>query len=231
MIEKKFNPEAKQFSIVLVGDFNPAMFSPQWFGKNNIMPAEEVGFALSEQNSPIISSAITVFQTNQLNIKIDTKRFQVSATKEPLVTIKDFILKTFEGLSNYTIKAYGYNYSAHYQIENFHEFHRIGDLLAPKIYWEKLLGDDIAGDEREGGLATIQMQKQKKQKNGNISIILQSSTMFKPGFYMACNDHNVLSEDEANAENLLEKINIEFEESFNFMKDLQISVLNEVYNG
>lgn len=231
MANKEFNPELKQYSIVLIGDFNPAMFSPQWFGKNNIIPVEDVEFALSEKSSPIISSAITIFRTNQLSIKIDTKRFQVVATKEPLIVLKDFILKTFENLSNYTISAYGFNYAAHYSVDNNQEFHKIGDLLAPKSYWKKLLGEDVSGDERLGGLATIQLQEPKKNADGVVSIILQASGLVQPGFYMSCNDHNNLKDDDATAEVLLERINKEFENSFDFMRDLQLSVLNEVSNG
>ena len=231
MVNKEYNPELKQFSIVLVGDFNPAMFSPQWFGKNNILPAEDVEFALSEKSTPIVSSAITIFRTNQLSIKIDTRRFQVVALKEPLIVLKDFITKTFENLSNYTITAYGFNYAAHYSVENYQEFHRIGDRLAPKQYWKNLLGADIAGDNRNGGLATIQMQEKKKDTEGQISIILQSSSLKKPGFYMSCNDHNNLTEDNATAEVLLERINNEFDRSFKLMSELQLSVLNEVTNG
>ena len=47
---------------------------------------------------------------------------------------------------------------------------------------------------------------------------------------MSCNDHNELDEDNATAEALLERINKEFDNSFNLMKDLQLSVLNEVNN-
>ena len=48
---------------------------------------------------------------------------------------------------------------------------------------------------------------------------------------MSCNDHNNLKDDDATAEVLLERIDKEFENSFDFMKDLQLSVLNEVSNG
>ena len=155
-------PEMKQCSIVLIGDFNPAMFSPEWFGKNGVIAPEDVDFALNPKSNPISSSAITIFQTRQLNIKIDAKRFQVISNNESFVIMRDFIINTFENLSNYTILAFGLNYSAHYKIESMQVYHRIGDLLAPKKYWKSLLGDDVDGDNRKGGLATIQMQELKK---------------------------------------------------------------------
>lgn len=48
---------------------------------------------------------------------------------------------------------------------------------------------------------------------------------------MSCNDHNNLTEDNATAEVLLERINEEFDSSFKLMSELQLSVLKEVTNG
>ena len=113
-------PERKQYSIVLVGAFNPLMFQPEWFGKNDIISAEEVAFTKNRDNSSptIIMPELTNFRTSQLNVSIDTSRFQIVAEKEPLITIKDFVKKTFERLGGLTITSFGYNYSAHYKFNS-----------------------------------------------------------------------------------------------------------------
>lgn len=226
MEKDNFKPEMKQYSVVLLGEFNPAMFSPEWFGKNKIIAPEDVEFAKRAGSNSIVSPAITIFSTQQLNVKIDNVRFQIATNKEPITVLKDFIKKTFDDLANFTIKAYGLNYSAHYKVDSYSDYHRVGDLLAPKKYWKFLLNEDMSGDDRHGGLASIHMVEEKD--GGATSISLQPSNTFKPGFFISCNDHNNLPEEDATADRLLECINNEFETTFEKMKDMQLNLLNGV---
>lgn len=223
------NPEKEQYSIVLVGDFNPMMFQPEWFSRNLIISPEEVDFAKSQTAlSPlIVSPQLTAFKTSQFSIKIEQKRLQVVCEKEPFIVIKDFVLKAFEKLGGFTISAYGFNYSAHYAIDTLETFQKIGDNLAPKKYWESLLGDEVTGTERKSGLAAIQMQKTKEEKRGQISLILQPSILIKTGVFMSCNDHTNVDIEDSNAEQVSEQINENFDKSVAFMRKIQIDVLNE----
>lgn len=40
--------ERQQYSIVLIGEFNPAMFQPEWFSRNNIIAPEEIDVIRNE---------------------------------------------------------------------------------------------------------------------------------------------------------------------------------------
>ena len=217
------NPQKKQYSIVLIGEFNPAMFQPEWFLRNNIISKEDADFARSTTGSTplVVTPQITLFGTPQLKIKVEMKRFEIIADKEPYISAKDFIYNTFSALPGYTISAYGFNYSAHYGVENNEIYQRIGDNLAPKQYWESLLGDDMTGLERKGGLATIQMQKEKNDNKGRLTVILQPSAIIKPGVFITSNDHTTVSSDDMMAETVLDEINRRFEKSFEEMKVIQ----------
>ena len=46
----KFEPERKQFSIVLIGNFNAALFEPEWFFRNGIISQEDVDLARDENS-------------------------------------------------------------------------------------------------------------------------------------------------------------------------------------
>ena len=225
-----YNPERKQYSIVLIGEFNPGMFHPEWFCRNDILSREDVAFACADTNKyPLINTQqITMFKTTQLTVKIETNRFQVVAEKEPLVSLKDFVVKCFDKLGSYVIKAYGFNYSAHYKIDSESKYQEIGDKLAPKEYWADLLGNDISGDDRKGGLCEIQMSEQKADEKGSISMLLQPSAQVKPGVFISCNDHNEVADDDNFAEVVIEKINDRFDSSFESMKILQVSLLTKV---
>lgn len=48
-------PERQQYSLILVGDFNPAMFHPEWFKRNDIISPEEIDF---EHDSSLKNSII-----------------------------------------------------------------------------------------------------------------------------------------------------------------------------
>lgn len=224
-----FNPENKQCSIVLIGDFNPAMFHPEWFRKNNVLSDEEVDYATSQSNDSklIVTSHLTSFKTSQFIIKVEQKRFEVIGYKEPYMMVSDFISKTFETLTGFVIKAYGCNFSAHYHIDTLSNYQRIGDNLAPKKYWKNLLGKEITGDDRKSGLTTIQMQKIKENSDGHISMLLQPSVMIKQGVFITCNDHTNVSEDDYDTDQIVREISNSFNDSLTNMIELQKELLIE----
>lgn len=224
-----YNPENKQCSIVLIGEFNPAMFHPEWFRRNNVLSAEEVDYATSQSNDSnlIVTSHLTSFKTSQFIIKIEQKRFEIVGYKEPYMMVSDFISKTFENLSGLDIRAYGYNFSAHYHIDTVSDYQRIGDNLAPKKYWKSLLGEEITGDDRKSGLITIQMQKIKENNDGHISILLQPSMMIKQGVFITCNDHTNVHEDDYDTDRIIRDIENNFDNALVNMIKLQRELLIE----
>lgn len=223
-------PERQQYSLILVGDFNPAMFHPEWFKRNDIISPEEIDFEHDStlKNSIIVTPQLTIFKTSQLNIKIDQNRFEVVADKEPFISVIDFIIKTFENLGSFIIKAFGFNYSAHYKVEDVATLHRIGDKLAPKEHWATLLGDEVAGDDRKSGLTAIQMQKSKTDGTGQYTVILQPSNFVKPGIFMSCNDHTNMSKENNLADNVMENISNMYNKSLEFMQKVQIDLIDKV---
>jgi len=222
-------PERKQYSIVLIGTFNPLLFQPEWFGKNEVISMDDLEFARNKDNilPTIITPQLTLFRTSQLSIRIDENRFQVVAEKEPLITIKDFVKKTFEKLGGLKIIAYGFNYNAHYQFNSISEIHAFADKLTPKQYWSSFLGKDVSGDDRKSGLSSLQMFKAKENGEGQILIALQRSAPVKNGIYLNCNDHTNINEDDSAAEIVMEKIEDSFEESFRYMAKIQEDLIME----
>ena len=224
------SPERQQYSLILLREFNPAMFQPEWFKKNNIISTEDVDFARSDalKDSIIVTPQLTIFKTSQLNIRVEQNRFVVVADKEPFISVIDFVTKTFENLGSFIIKAFGFNYSAHYKVDDVATLHRIGDKLAPKNCWATLLGDDVTGDDRKGGLMAIQMQKVKSNGMGQYTVILQPSNFVRPGIFLSCNDHTDLNEENNLAEDVIENILNVYDSSLEFMKKVQIDLMDEV---
>lgn len=220
-------PERKQYSVVILGNFNPEMFQPQWFYRQGIISQEDADFAIDQNSSSplIVTPQLTLFRTSQMTVQITTKRFEVKAEKEPLITLIDFISKTFENLGSYSIPAFGFNYIANYKMKSVEEYHKIGDKLAPKGFWEDLLEEEITGNDRKSGLMSLQMKKQKKDSDDYILFTLQGSPFIENAFMLSCNDHNILSNENQSADDVMELINKRYEEAFDNMSDLQIKLL------
>jgi len=225
----KLTPERKQYSVALIGTFNPLMFQPEWFGRNNVISPEEIEFARNQSNvlPTIVTPQLTIFRTSQLSIRVEENSFQVVAEKEPLISVKDFVKKTFEKLGGLTIRAFGYNYSAHYEFESIAARNIFADKLTPKQYWNILLGKDVSGDDRKGGLAALQMYKYKEDNKGQISVVLQPSAHIKTGIFITCNDHTNIHEDDSAAEIVMEIIDKSFDESFLYMEKIQNDLIAE----
>ena len=228
---KDFNPEKKDCSIVLIGKFNPEMFTPDWFLKHQIIREEDAVFANNQKdnypNYPfIISNQLTMFMTNNISLRVEPNRFTVSANREPFLEIKDFVVNTFNKLGALEITAFGINYSAHYHIDSPHEYQLIGDRLAPKNYWKELLGDEVSGDDRHSGLTSIRVAK--STENNSLTIELQPSIHVKYGVYIRANDHHVVEKDDNDAETVATEIESIFENRIEKMKFLQENLLDEV---
>lgn len=223
-MQSEFKPERKHCSIVMRGSFNPAMFQPEWFCRNGILSVEEVDYARSQENSPIIiTPQVSMFRTSQLEVKIEMDRFEVISDKEPHLIIKDFITKTLDNIGNYQITAYGINFAAHFHIEDKHVYQLIWDRLAPKKYWEKLLGDEVSGDERKSGLLTLDMKKERE--TGYTPVRFQPSFQIQPGVFISCNEHFNIDDEDSSAIYVMNKIDDEFDSVIKKMGDYQIDLL------
>ena len=222
-------PERKQYSIVLVGAFNPLMFQPEWFGRNGVIPLEELEIARNSDNvlQTIITPQLTQFRISQLSITVEQNRFQIIAEKEPLLTIKDFAVKTFENLGGLPINAYGFNYSAHYQFNSASDIHTFADKLTPKQYWSSFLGKNVTGDDRKGGLSSLQMYQVKENNKGQTSIVLQKSIYFTHGIFLNSNDHTNIDPDDSAAEIVMGEIEKDFDISFANMANIQEDLITE----
>lgn len=221
----EYKPENKVVTLVLLGNFNPMMFHPQWFGQNQIISQSEVdAIVMDTNNTFIMAPNITIFNTPQLQIQVQDTKFAVVGLKESFTLVKDVVKKTFERLGAIPIVAMGINASAHFKMPDHKTFQRFGDMLTPKEgIWESLLGDNISGDNRTGGLVSLQMRNYKDGKEGMFNVFVERSVRFELGIFISCNDHYQF-EQGTDAETAMLKLEENFdaslEKSFNIQKSL-----------
>lgn len=225
--------ELKGSSVVVIGHFNPAMFHPYWFEKNNVITKDEAELAVGRKDSfqMILTGPLTLFRTEEIFVRVEENKMQIEAVNNVLTLLKDFVCKTFQALFSYEIKAFGYNFMAHYRVESKELYQTIGDKLAPKKYWSKLLGDDVEGVDRKGGLRQMRMTEQKSDDSGQIIINFEPSIRVKPlGVYIACNDHYNLKENMQDGQSLAQIVSETFDERMSYLEELQQDLLKKLIN-
>jgi len=111
-------------SIVLRGKFNPAIFSPAWFEKNDLL-----GQKAEDAEVRIIHPDVTSFKTDRMTLNSDRNRFSVEAAEEPWIGINDFTLRLFGDLLPHTpIEMLGINRTVECD-STFEKMEKIGDII------------------------------------------------------------------------------------------------------
>ena len=129
-------PEQVVYSIVIIGNFNPAIFHPSWFSANNLLPKEE-----TEQATDLaISNELAMFNASEIQVQIEPVRFGVTtkdANKSPV--LRDLAMGCFLLLEHTPLKAIGLNMEFQFDLESIEKRTAIGERLAPKNHWTSVL--------------------------------------------------------------------------------------------
>ena len=186
-----FQPEISACSIVLIGQFNPAIFHPAWLHSNSI---EQI-------NSEFTGDLITLRDFARFSIEtrsylVQTDRFQLATSTAPWVKILDITTKNFREHLNHTpITAFGINKEVHFRLSSWTARVRLGRTLAPVEPWGKF-GQDMDVEQRNltGGLQSLTM-KRKSIVHGsrfetNVTIEPSSKISDGTGVYMRVNAHH-----------------------------------------
>ncbi len=183
-------------SIIAIGDFNPAIFSPDWLEKNDLIGKGDAD-TVREKNqdkSLIVSHQVTAFETKWFALQVLENQFSLTSKDALSPAFKDLAVGIFELVPHTPLTAVGLNFLAHFKLASEDEYHRVGDVLAPKDIWNVLYPDGSAGLAN----LTIRLQhcvrgeplKTKDEKQ----ISLQPSNKFKYGVFLSYNDHHDVSD-------------------------------------
>ncbi len=171
--------EISAASIVLVGSFNPAIFQPEWFARNGLLPQGEVDGA----GVQLIHPQVTQFETERFVVQITTDRFSAltkpNTTAEPL---SDLVRGTFYILEHTPVNAIGLNRLMHFAIGSEEGWHKLGDKLAPKEPWKDVL-------KGRPGLRSLDILAQETQNGPTVMVRIQPSLQVQWGAYFEVNEH------------------------------------------
>ena len=180
---------------MLLGQFNPAIFSPAWFGWEELLPTATVESAELQNAQPRVMS----FRAEWLELLVMSDRFMVKTTQSPSVRIRDLVLRTFgEKLPHTPIRALGINRNVHFLVDNFRERDRIGRRLAPTGPWGEW-GTELEPDGGHGGmisLTTRQVNIEGRPRGDQINVTVGAwdEGPDDRGVAVRANDHHTLSD-------------------------------------
>jgi hypothetical protein len=188
----RIEPELGVCSIVLLGHFNPLIFSPLWFAQNKIVSETEA----ADAEISVIHPQVTLCKIGKFQIQAELNRFAADTAEAPWVDLLDFVTRTFSLLIHTPINQMGINRLVHFSVGSEATRNRIGNLLAPLEPWGAW-GAEIAKtkmDGRHGGCMDVTMLQPKAPGpiSGHLQVQVQPSTKVKgdAGIYVHVNDHH-----------------------------------------
>ena len=132
-------PEFENCSVVLVGSFNPAIFHPEWFVRQGLLPADAVDAA----KIAVVSPDVTECVVGSVKVFCDNTRlvFTVGNMTES-AKLQDLVVGTLRILAHVPLAAVGLNQEGVFRAQSVEHWHKIGHTLAPKEpVWKKLGAD------------------------------------------------------------------------------------------
>ncbi len=213
----RIEPEIAGVSLVVRGHFNPAIFTPAWFGWNELLPEKTVQIA----GTKIVHPQIAIFEADWLNLHVQPESFQINTTQAPYVRLQDLATRIFrDHLPHTPLKILGINRDVHFSVRSFDERDRLGRLLAPVEPWGDW-GQKLEPDGEHGGMASLTMRQvnlEGRPPGGQINVTVEPSNRIgqgRLGVYVQVNDHYNIEdvESQIGTSKIVELLEDNFDES------------------
>ena len=195
----RIEPEISGVSVVLLGSFNPAIFTPAWFALHGLLPEH----AADDADLQVAHPGLTVFSTEWLGLEVTTDRFVVNTQHEPFIRVSDLAVRVFKEYLHHTpLKAIGINRDVHFRVADQDTRDQIGRKLAPTEPWGRWR-DDLELDSAHGGMSSLTMSNTRPEgrpPGGQVNVKVGPSVRIdngRTGVYVSINDHYAIGSADA----------------------------------
>lgn len=154
--------EVFESHIVIVGSFNPPVISPSWLKENGLIGAEDEKVAM-ESPSLAITPEISRFETEWFWLQVIGMQMSLNSKGPVTPAIKDLAVGIFSLLLHTPVTAVGLNATGHYKVYSQNDYHKIGDVLAPKTIWNSFYSDS---DTQTVGLTELSLEIHPWKRGG-----------------------------------------------------------------
>jgi hypothetical protein len=172
-------PTADACQIVVLGNFNSAIFSAGWLLANGLISVEE-----SRDSRPqAIVPQLSIFEVSWLRIEVSSERF-LATTGEvaQFERLRDVVSGMLAILSHTPVHSLGINRTFQVRLPSRRSWHRVGDTFAPKEAWPSNL---VLPGMSDASVRSVRPDLW----SGQVNVTLQPSATEKWGFFLAVNDH------------------------------------------
>lgn len=212
----RIEPEISGVAIVMVGSFNPAIFTPAWFALHGLLPEKVTDNAELQ----VAHNQVTLFSADWLTLQVTTERFSADTVQAPYVRLRDLVTRIFkEYLPHTPATQLGVNRQVHFKVKSVAERNRVGRALAPVKPWGQW-GERIEQGSEHGGLRSLtmlQIAPEGRAATDQINVTVEPSARVgegRLGIYVNVNDHFAIDTAEpGSAERLMELFSGEFDAS------------------
>ncbi len=203
-----FEAELSGVSIVGAGNFNPAIFQPQWLEAKGIISSTA---AKNAQDGLVVTPDLTAFTADWLTVQVGLQQLVIATVDEGRdVDVRDVAQGILSLLPETPMDAFGVNADAHFRIEDEAEWHALGDRLAPKELWEPIFASSgvdwkTRKDGQSVGLRTMTVETHREEPKGYVRLEVGPSVRVTPqGIYIGINTHFQLTTDQEQRANAFE---------------------------
>ncbi|MEZ5039530.1 MAG: hypothetical protein R2828_06550 [Saprospiraceae bacterium] len=120
----RFNPDEKHLNVVLIGNFNPRIFHPQWFANHNIISEADFNYIV-EGSDVLIHKQVAQFKSSWFHLEVTETRLQIICTQEAYFEmILDFLASTFSVLHHTPIQQMGINLTVRQRLDRSEDVER-----------------------------------------------------------------------------------------------------------
>jgi hypothetical protein len=217
-------PEINGASIVLTGSFNPAIFQPQWFVRQNLLPEAEAETAKNLVLLAQQAAQVCDFETERFRIQVTTDRFMVmsKAAANP-IPIRDLLLGTFFILEHTPATAVGLNRHMHFHLDTVEDWHQLGDRLAPKDGWKGILRGGRPG--MRSLLIQSSLDGSENPAAPQLFVKVEPSTQVKQGAYFETNESYSFTKDTP-LKTIMDLVRERWEEAYNHATEIADYILD-----
>ena len=167
-------------SIVLLGGFDPRRFHPLWLRELGLLGAEEAKGAELKAMVP----ELTEWSTDWLVFQAIDNRLSVQAkTGAAAANLRDLALGILEVLDQTIVSALGINRAMHWDVGGIENWHKVGDVLAPKALWQPHMA-------RRPGMRSLQIEDTPRADGlaGRVLVTVQPSSRLAHGIFVDVNN-------------------------------------------
>ena len=201
--------------VVLLGQFNPPIFTPMWFAHNGLL-SEGIGGSAQVQ---VIHQQIAEFTADWLHVQVTSDRFLAETQQAPYRRLCELVVRMFSECLHHTpLTAFGVNRNVHFLASDAEARKRMEGALAPPEPWDSVR-EALGLDSGHGGMGTVQVSNrgpEGRREGGQINVTVQPSVLVgegRKGVFVGVNDHFVADPPGGSARNLMSVLTAEFRAS------------------